>query len=108
MLKNLMSTRNMQMALIAILLIVVAWWCTRKSSMMLSPGAVELDEKESRDSADGIFKLPYQMDCTPGPSENASYYSKDLTPGGICGAQDWVNDQMRYKIKSTSGDSLLD
>jgi hypothetical protein len=55
-----------------------------------------------------IFDLPYTPECTPG-LPGGSYYSKDLTPGGVCGAQKFVNDVMhRYTIEDGIGGSLLD
>ena len=45
-----------------------------------------------------FFKLPVDMKCTPGPSQDAAYYSTE-TPGGICGDGMFVNQQMKnYKI----------
>lgn len=55
-----------------------------------------------------INDLPYKAECTPG-LPGGSFYSKDLTPGGICGAQKFVNDVMhRYTIEDGIGGSLLD
>lgn len=65
----------------------------------------------TNDGAEGvksIFDLPYKPECTPG-LPGGSYYSKDLTPGGVCGAQKFVNDVMhRYTIEDGIGGSLLD
>lgn len=55
-----------------------------------------------------LNKLPYTMDCVPGPGENASYYTKDLTPGGFCGDQKFVRDAMTYSILDGIGGSLLE
>tara|TARA_R110000803_G_scaffold59125_2_gene117534 strand:- start:113 stop:265 length:153 start_codon:yes stop_codon:yes gene_type:complete len=49
------------------------------------------------------------LDCVPGPNETASPYTKDLTPGGLCGAQEFVVAQADgYEIVDGIGGSLLD
>jgi len=64
--------------------------------------------KDGGEGAKSLRDLPYSMDCTPG-LPNGSYYSKDLTPGGICGAQKFVNSVMhKYTIEDGIGGSLLD
>ena len=56
----------------------------------------------------GLRSLPYKKECTPG-MENGAYYTKDLTPGGFCGDQAYVNAAMhKYSIDSGIGGSLLD
>ena len=56
----------------------------------------------------GLNALPYKMECTPG-KEKGSYYTKDLTPGGFCGDQAYVNSAMhKYSIENGIGGSLLD
>ena len=51
--------------------------------------------------------VPYDMKCTPG-TEMGGYYSKDLTPGGFCGDQEFVNAVMhKYTIDEGIGGSLL-
>lgn len=47
--------------------------------------------------------------CVPGPEKESAYYTMGLTPGGLCGDQDFVVSQMRdYKITDGIGGSLLD
>jgi hypothetical protein len=56
-----------------------------------------------------MFELKHSMDCTAGPSEKAAYYSKGMTPGGICGDGDYVRQQIRdYDITEGIGGSLLE
>ena len=63
--------------------------------------------KTGDDVAKGFRELPYDIACTPG-SENGAYYTKDLTPGGLCGDQQYVNDAMHsYSIESGIGGNLL-
>jgi hypothetical protein len=56
-----------------------------------------------------LYEIPSSLECTPGPSENASYYSRGLTPGGLCGDGDAVRSQLRdYNIDGGIGGSLLE
>ena len=56
-----------------------------------------------------FFKLPDELDCAPSSAEKGAYYTKDLTPGGICGGQNFVNGMMGgYKIEGGIGGSLMD
>ena len=84
----------------ALVALLVVWFLKNlsagKSSYMLRPMPVEL-------AAPGVppgdmFKLECNSDCIPGPSENASPYTKDLTPCGMCGIQKFVSDQANYKL----------
>ena len=59
--------------------------------------------------AQSIFEIRPNLECTPGPSENASYYTNGLTPGGLCGDGDFVRGQLRdYSIADGIGGSLLE
>lgn len=57
-------------------------------------------------SEKSIFDLDNSLDCVPG-AEKGSAYSKGLTPGGICGAQELVNDLASYEIEDGIGGSLI-
>ena len=57
---------------------------------------------------ESIFNTPYEMKCVPGPGPEASPYTVNLTPGGMCGIQKRVDQQASYKIKNGIGGSLLD
>ena len=86
----------------ALIALLVVWFLknisggTSTSSYGLRPMPVEL-------AAPGVppgdmFKLQCTQDCVPGPSENASQYTKDLSPCGMCGIQKFVADQANYKL----------
>ena len=77
----------------------------KKSGYKLSPEPVDV---EPMISGDEITKLPYTLDCVPGPGKDAAYYTKDLTPGGFCGDQALVREAMSYKILGGIGGSLLE
>jgi hypothetical protein len=56
-----------------------------------------------------IFDIKPGLDCVPGPSEKAAYYTSGLTPGGLCGSGEYVRDQQRdYAIADGVGGSLLE
>ncbi len=56
-----------------------------------------------------IFGLKNSLECQPsGYNPDSSYYSKSLTPGGLCGDDDYVRNQQRdYTIEGGIGGSLL-
>lgn len=55
-----------------------------------------------------FFDLPVNLDCTAGSGKKDSPYSRGLTPGGICGAQEFVVNQSEYEMSEDSiGGSLI-
>lgn len=55
-----------------------------------------------------INNLEHSLTCVVGPGETSGYYSKGLTPGGFCGDQKLIREQMRgYRILDGVGGSLL-
>lgn len=57
-------------------------------------------------SEKSIFDLKNSLECVPG-AKKGSPYTKDLTPGGICGAQKLVDDIASYEIEEGIGGSLI-
>lgn len=57
-------------------------------------------------SEKSIFDLDHKEECVPG-SPKGSPYTKSLTPGGLCGVQDLVNDHAGYSISDGIGGSLI-
>jgi len=56
-----------------------------------------------------IFGTKNDLKCVPGPDKDAGYYTQDLTPGGKCGDQDFVHNQMRdWTINNGIGGSLFE
>ena len=56
-----------------------------------------------------LMQVPDSLKCTPGPSEEAGWYSRGLTPGGLCNDNDFIANQMRdYTIEGGIGGSLLE
>lgn len=59
--------------------------------------------------ATSVVDLSPSLECTPGPSEKAAYYTKGLTPGGLCGDGELVQSQIRdFSIENGIGGSLLE
>ena len=90
-------------------LIVVLFFLKRGSGYTLSPviSSSDLATKGVTGEAIDMMKLPYQLQCVPGPKETASPYTKSLTPGGYCGIQEFVKNQANYMITGGIGESLL-
>jgi hypothetical protein len=98
-------------ALIIGLLLAVLWILFRGASrsgyegspLVSAPGAAAASGPKS------LFDIKPSLECTPGPAEHASWYSRGLTPGGLCGDADFVRDQIRdYSIADGIGGSLLE
>ena len=103
------NNKNAQQFLLFIAAVIALMALTRsckRSNYKLSPSTLEITSSAS--NFKDIFSLPYSVDCVPGPTAKCSYYTKDLTPGGICGAQEFVRSQAEdYKIVGGIGGSLL-
>lgn len=53
-----------------------------------------------------FWALKNELDCTTGPGPKADYYSRSDKPGGVCGGQQFVNDQMRKWQYAEGANSL--
>jgi hypothetical protein len=42
-----------------------------------------------------FWALKNELKCVPGPGADADYYQRSDNPGGVCGGQKFVADQMR-------------
>jgi hypothetical protein len=71
--------------------------------LVINPGAGVSKQPES------LFSMDNSIQCVAGPSEKADYYSRGLTPGGLCGGSEYVREQIRdYAIADGVGGSLLE
>lgn len=94
-------------ALIVGLLLLIIWnlW-SRPSPFTLSPA--DLSIRGTRGGPSSLFDIQPNMACTPGPSAQADYYTRGLTPGGLCGGMNFVHAQQRdYAITDGIGGPLL-
>jgi hypothetical protein len=93
--------------LLAILVLLIqgkkrSGYANAGAPLTIQPGSnVKNDPKE-------LFDIKPNLDCVPGPSESADYYTMGLTPGGLCGGSKMVADQMRdFTITDGISGSLL-
>jgi hypothetical protein len=71
--------------------------------LVINPGPMVAKQPAS------LFSLDNGIECVAGPSEKADYYSRGLTPGGLCGGSEYVREQIRdYAIADGVGGSLLE
>jgi hypothetical protein len=73
------------------------------ANISINPGPMVAKQPES------LFSMDNSIQCVAGPSEKADYYSRGLTPGGLCGGSEYVREQIRdYAIVDGVGGSLLE
>ena len=73
-----------------------------------SPITIKSGPNAQKDPKD-LFGITPSVECVPGPGEKADYYTMGLTPGGLCGDQQFIHDQMRdFAISDGIGGSLLE
>ena len=102
------SMKNLSVLAVVAVLLYVALNYTRPqvSKYHLSPGALQTT---TAGTISDFFDAPYELACAPSAQEGGAYYTKDLTPGGLCGGQAIVNKLMhQYTITDGLGGSLLD
>ena len=91
---------------------IVILFCLLSVVMALSPRARSyyqprpLNLRTEDDAPTSIFDLEHKIECVPGSPESA-YYTKSLTPGGICGDQAFVKRSADAKIVGGIGGSLI-
>lgn len=96
-----------QAVIVALLLFIIYRLYTRPSTYVLAPA--DLAIRGARGGPASLFDIKPNLACTPGPSPQADYYTSGLTPGGLCGGQDFVHKQQRdYAILNGIGGSLLE
>lgn len=94
-------------AVIVGLLLLIIWnlW-SRPSGFTLAPTDLGISGTGASPSA--MFDMTPSLACTPGPSAQADYYTRGLTPGGLCGGMNYVHSQQRnYSIMDGIGGPLL-
>ncbi len=75
---------------------------TSKSGYVMSPLGIQTD---GHSNPNGIFELPVDLKCAGGEAMGSSYM-KGLTPGGVCGADEFVMEQMQYHITAYDNNLL--
>jgi len=99
-----MNNNKKKMCMCTVVVVVfIMFIVLRRESYKLSPTLIQT----TGGSTGTLFNLPYDLDCVPGPTAKSSYYTKGLSPGGICGAQKHVEASANYQITGGIGGSLL-
>jgi hypothetical protein len=98
------SKMIMRLAILVLVILILRQLMTRGVSGMRGL-VTSSDAGEPGD----LFMLKNKIDCTAsGFNKNSAYYSRSLTPGGLCGDMDFVRTQERgYTIDGGIGGSLL-
>lgn len=101
------STKIVVIALLLLILFQVTIGFGGRSYM--GAGLDTMQGKGASSGPSSIFGLKNSLKCQPsGYNPDSSYYSKSLTPGGLCGDEDFVRNQQRdYTIQGGIGGSLL-
>ena len=74
---------------------------SRRSGYQAMPIVIKPKSEKS------IFDLEHKLECVAGPQKTAGYYSRSLTPGGVCGMQQVVRDHGDYEIGDGIGGVLI-
>jgi hypothetical protein len=96
------TNRNAITSIIVLILLIVVLAVTAKSSPY-QPRPIKIMAV----SEESIFGLEPSLECTAGSGKEDSPYSVGLTPGGLCGAQQLVDDHAGYEIADGIGGSLI-
>jgi hypothetical protein len=95
--------------IIALLLAILYQLAMPRSTFVGTLEPREMTIKGTGKEPSRFGDLRPSLACVPGPEKESSYYTMGLTPGGLCGDQDFVVTQMRdYSITDGIGGSLLD
>ena len=87
---------------IAVLFVIILVIMTFTETSMYQPRPIKINPVSEK----SIFNLESKIECTPGRKEGSAY-TKSLTPGGLCGAQELVADHAGYEISEGIGGSLI-
>lgn len=99
------SVKNLALVVVVAVLLYMALNEKPRESYTLSPSDVTT---KKTGTIDDFFNAPNKLECAPIATEGGAYYTKNLTPGGLCGGQNIVNRLMHgYTIESGVGGSLL-
>ena len=99
---NLNKQDLMAMKSIAVLFVIILVIMTFTQTSMYQPRPIKINPVSEK----SIFNLESKIECTPGRKEGSAY-TKSLTPGGLCGAQELVADHAGYEISDGIGGSLI-
>jgi len=96
------TTRQMLKWIIVIVIIVILLQLFKRPTSGYALHEISIKEKNT----DSLFGGAYDMKCVPG-GEQGDYYTKSLTPGGMCGVQKIVSEQSDYEMIGGIGEPLI-
>lgn len=100
--------KRVEQIVYAVLVGIIIILVLMRTSSSLYTGSPIVATSSGDDNFQAMTNLPYKLSCVPGPQADASPYTKSLTPGGMCGIQEFVNARSNYKITGGIGGSLLE
>jgi hypothetical protein len=98
---NFNRTNRNAITMIAVIIGLIFLLASVRSAYEPRPLLIKEKTNES------FFGLQHKEECTPGHGEKGAYYSKSLTPGGMCGGQKLVSDYANYEITGGIGGVLF-
>lgn len=99
---NLNKTNRRALLAIGVLYLIIIFLVATRNTSTYQPRPVTIIPVRN----DSLFNLEHKVECTPG-NKDGSAYTKNLTPGGLCGAQKLVSDYASYEISDGIGGSLI-
>jgi|TARA_R110000803_G_scaffold38126_3_gene82300 hypothetical protein len=96
------QNRNALMT-IAVLMVIIFALSASKNVSNYQPRPIVIKTVNEK----SMFDLENKVECAPGMGKEGSAYTKGLTPGGVCGAQQLVSDYAGYAIEDGIGGSLI-
>lgn len=102
---NATNRNTLKAITVVFLLLCTIMMLSPRRRSMYQPRPINLETSEEA-GVSSIFDLEHKIECVPGSPES-SYYTKSLTPGGICGDQKFVKDSADAKIVGGIGGSLI-
>jgi len=96
------TTRQMITWIVIIIAIVIILQVLRGPRSGYALHEISIKEKNT----DSLFGGAYDLKCVPG-GEQGDYYTKGLSPGGMCGIQKTVSEQAEYEMVGGIGEPLI-
>ena len=96
------ANRNGITSIVVMILLIIVLTLTRDRSAY-QPRPIKVNTI----SENSIFDLQPDLKCVAGGGKDGEIYSMGLTPGGLCGTQQLVNEHAGYSIEDGIGGSLI-
>lgn len=100
------TNRNTLKAIAIVFLLLCVIVMLSPTRVNYQPRPINLETEKDGELVGSLFDLEHKIECVPGSPQSA-YYTKSMTPGGICGDQEFVRRQADAKIVGGIGGSLI-